>query len=153
MEYHARVDGVVYGPSKDRIGLIRAIATRHGLQICADDGLVRFEGEVETVEALFDALMRLGDIDFEITSTSEFERRRLVYAWGLGAGSATVDALGNVVLSEPRIQSLLGKSNFNLIEFQRSLREVSLTAWEDVFERARLGHLQDANRDRKTNVA
>lgn len=153
MEYQAQVDVAVFGPARDRIGLLRAIATSNGLQICDEGIVVRFMGEVSDVEGLFDALKRLGDVDFEITSTTALERRRLVFAWGIGAGSATVDAFGNVVLTEPQVKFLLRKSDMNLIEFERSLREATLAPWEDIFERARLGQLSYVNQGKKTNVA
>lgn len=153
MEYQAQVDVVVFGPARDRIGLLRAIANSYGLDVGDEGGLVRFAGEVTTVEGLFDALKRLGDVDFEITTTTALERRRLVFAWGIGAGSASVDTFGNVVLTDVQVKSLLRKSNMNLIEFERALREATLAPWEDVFERARLGQLSDANQGKKTNVA
>lgn len=146
----------VYDLSRDRAGLVRALAQSNGLseEHQNSEFVSVWTGDLDhaELEQLLNSLMRLKSLSFDVIH-GEPSPVRFVYAPTLGLGSVDIDALGNAILSEHRIRQLMRESNQNMMVFERLAARALLRDWEEHFESIRAKALAKAAASERVSVA
>ena len=100
---------------------------------------VDFRGPQGSCESLVADLAQLPAIRFEVIQqplTGQIGHR-WAFSPGLGIFSSATDQLGNTLVNEVQLQSVLYGSGNNLLKTQAAIRKLLGTAWEDDLERFR----------------
>jgi len=157
MAKHNKIFLTVYGLASERAGLVRAVLHSHDLTPTeSDNRLVSvWTGLLPQVQvmALLTSLTKLADTSFDVEITLGDDRERLVYTPELGFGSASIDSLGNITLTEHRLAQLLREANQNMLVFERSLAQALLSPWQNQFEAIRQSASELEHSPSRTSVA
>lgn len=139
MNSKLKVEVTTYGLDSSRLGLLTAVLTSRSLVASGSSSIDKsWTGEISSTQTdeLLNAIMKLGDVRFDLVVTSESDAYRYAYSPRLGLKGCSVDSLGSAVVNEHRLRELLRQANQNLVKFERLLAIECLEEWNNDFEQA-----------------
>ena len=139
MNSKLNVEVTTYGLSSSRLGLLSAVLTSRSLVAIGTPSIDKtWTGEISSgqTDELLNAIMKLGDVRFDLVVTSELDAYRYAYSPRLGLKGCAVDSTGSAIVNEHRLRELLRQANQNPVKFERLLANECLEEWNNDFEEA-----------------
>ena len=140
MNQKLKVELTTYGLDSSRLGLVSAVLTARSLRpshtISGNDKTWAGEIPSSQIDELIAAILKLGDVRFDVITRTEFDAHRFAYSPRLGLKSCAIDSFGNAIVQEHRIRELLRQANQNIIKFERLIASECLEEWNSDFEEA-----------------
>lgn len=102
-------------------------------------GSAEFELDYESAIRVTESLSRSRQISFELAIFGDetFTGERWVFSPKLGLASVQIDQVGNQMISELKLATILRLSGDNALKIERAIRLALVAQWDDEFEELR----------------